>query len=197
VPWVGPDSAQPTPVDMVEPNDRLTTPWTEGIVSSTPSGGLPRKSDPATGLVAGTTLGIGGTGQHSSGSNSLSTEIPPNIGRSVSIQSSSFSAMPDYPPPMYALEESVRQDRTRASSSSPETVQVASTSATLPPLFSPELARYASANRDVINESLQARLQAAGYLPTDDPSDMTPEQWRNEHGVNRLELKRLQGFYTR
>jgi hypothetical protein len=215
LPWVGPDSAQPTLVGVVEPTDRLTTPWTEGITSSARSEGLSNKAGPSTGLVAGTTLGIGSSGQHSPGSNGVPTEIPPNTGRPVSIHSSSFSAMPDYPPPIYGLEESVRQDTTTppsfspqlsqfgstsrapAPSSSPEPVQVASTSATLPPSFSPELARYASANRDVINESLEAKLHAAGYLPTDDPNDLTPEEWRNEHGVTKLELNRLKNLYAR
>jgi hypothetical protein len=205
-------SAQPAPVGMVEPNDRLTTPWTEGIVSSTPSVDLLIKSTPATRLVAGTTSGIGNSGQHSSGSNGLPTEIPPNASRPMSIQSSSFSAMPDYPPPIYGLEESVRQDRTQPPSFSPEPASISGTlppsfspelarfvgtSGILPPVFSPELARFATANRDVINESLEARLQAAGYLPTDDPSKLTAEQWRNEHGVTRLELGRLQDLYTR
>jgi hypothetical protein len=209
-------SAQSTPVGMEEPNDQLTTPWTEGIVSSTPSDSFLNNLDPATGLVGRTTSESGGSDQHlSSGSNGLPPEIPRNSGRPISIHSSSFSAIPDYPPPIYGLEESVRQDRTRppsfatelvrfASTSrapppsfSPEPVQVTSTSATLPPSFSAELARYASANRDVINESLEAKLHAAGYLPSDDPNDLTPEQWRNEHGVTRLELNRLKNLYAR
>jgi hypothetical protein len=197
--WEGadsPDSALPmaTLVGMVEPNDRLTTPWTEGIVSSKPSGGRLNKSAPATSLVAATTSGIGSSGQQSSSSNAVPTEIPPNTGRPLSMQSSSFSAMPDYPPPIYALEESVQQDRTRPPSLPPEP---ASTSRTLPLSFSPELAQFANANRHVINESLEAKLQAAAYLPTDDPSHLTPEQWRNEHGVTRLELRRLQDLYAR
>jgi len=98
---------------------------------------------------------------------------------------------------MYGLEESVVQDRTMPPSFSPEPAQSASTSSAPPPSFSPEFARFASANRDVINESLEARLQAAGYLPTDDPSDLTPEHWKNEHGVNMLELNRLKNLYAR
>jgi hypothetical protein len=214
LPWVGPDSAQPTLIGMVEPNDRLTTPWTEGIVSRTPSRDLLNKAVPSIGLVTGKTSGIGTSGQHSSSdSNSLPPERPPNTGRPLSIHSS-FS-MPGYPPPMYGLEESVRQDRTtppsfspelvqsattsRAlpNSFSPEPVQFASTSGTVPPVFSPELAEFANANRDVINQSLEARLQAAGYLPTDDPNDLTPEEWRNEHGVTKLELNRLKNLYAR
>jgi hypothetical protein len=95
-------SAQPTPVGMVESNDRLTAPWTEGIVSSTPSGGFLKKSGHATGLVSATS-GIRSSGQHSSGSNGLPSERPSNIARPVSIHSSSFSAMPDYPPPTYEI----------------------------------------------------------------------------------------------
>jgi hypothetical protein len=105
------------------------------------------------------------------------------------------STTPPSSPPQLAQFGST--SRAPAPSFSPESVQVASTSATLPPLFSPELARFASANRDAINENLEARLLAAGYLPTDDPSDLTPEQWRNEHGVSRLELNRLKDLYTR
>jgi cell division septation protein DedD len=197
LPWVGLDSTQPTPIGKVESSDWPTTPWTDGVMSNTPSGSVLNKAVPSTGLVAGTKSEIGTSGQHSSGSNGLPTEIPPNIGRTISVHSSSFSAMPDYPPPIYGLEESVRQERTRPSSSSPEPVQVSRTSVTLPPLFSPELARFASANRDVINEGLEARLQAAGYLPTDDPNDLTPEEWRNEHGVTKLELNRLKNLYAR
>jgi hypothetical protein len=196
LPWVGPDSAHSAQVGMVEPNNRLTTPWTEGVVSSTPSGGLLNKAAPSTGLVAGKTSGIGSGGRHPSGSNAFPTETPPNAGRPLSVHSSSFS-MPGYPPPIYGLEESVGQDRTTPPSSSPELVQSASTSRALPPVFSPELAEFANANRDVINQSLEARLQAAGYLPTDDPNDLPPEEWRNEHGVTKLELNRLKNLYAR
>jgi hypothetical protein len=187
-------------------------------VSSTPSGSVLNKAVPATPLVAGTKSEIGTSGQHVSGSSGVPTEIPPNTGRPISIHSSSFSVMPDYPPPIYGLEDSVVQDRALppsfspqfaqfastsrapvplAPSFSPEPVQVASTSATLPSSFSPELARFASANRDVINESLEAKLHAAGYLPTDDPNDLTPEEWRNDHGVTKLELNRLKNLYAR
>lgn len=169
VPRVGPDSAQPAPVGTVESNDRLTTPWIRENVF--------RKPGRVVDLLASTTSRTGS--QHSSSSNALPSEIPPNAGP-VSIHSSSFlSRMPDDPPPTYNTEESVRQERT------------------VPRSFSPELALLASANRDVINESLEARLQAAGYLPTDDPSDLTPEQWLDEYGVTRLELRRLQGLYSR
>jgi hypothetical protein len=93
------------------------------------------------------------------GSDSLPTEISLNNGHPLSIHSSSFfSRMPEDPSLTYGLEESVRQDRT------------------LPPSFSPELARFASANRDIINESLEVKPQAAGYLPTDDSSNLTPEK---------------------
>jgi hypothetical protein len=172
LPWIVPDSTQAAQVGAVEPYDRITTPWIGGKVSSKPLGGFLNNPDLAARFAAGTTDSLG--------SDSLPTEISLHTGRPVSIHPSSFfSRMPDDPPPTYGLEESVRQDRT------------------LPPLFSPELARFASANRDIINESLEARLQAAGYLPTDDPSNLTPEQWKNEYGVTRLELRRLQGLYTR
>jgi len=197
LPWVGLNSGQLTPVGMAELNDRLTTPWNEGIASSTPSGSFLYKAGPSTGLVVSTTSGVGSSGQQSLGPNGLPTEIPPNTGRPISIHSSSLSAMPDYPPPIYGLEESVRQDRTMPPSLSPELAQFASTSRVQPPSSSPELARFASANRDVINETLEAKLHAAGYLPTDDPNGLTPEQWRNEHGVNRLELNRLKNLYAR
>jgi hypothetical protein len=178
VPGIGPDSPQLTPGVTVEPNDRPTSSWIGGNVSGKLPGSVLNRPDMAAGLVAATASGVGGSGQSLSSSD-LPSEIPPNTGRPLSIHSSSFSAIPDYPPPIYGLEESVRQDRT------------------LPASFSPELARFANANRHVINESLEAKLQAAAYLPIDDPSNLTPEQWRTEHGVTRLELRRLQDLYAR
>jgi hypothetical protein len=84
------------------------------------------------------------------------------------------------PPPIYGVGDLIGQDSVPLASS-----------------FSHELARFAVANRDIINENLEARLQAAGYLPTEDPSQLTPEEWKNEHGITKLELMRLQDLYAR
>jgi hypothetical protein len=134
-------------------------------------------------LPAGTSSG---SGRRSSDPNSLpmtTLPTPRTTGRATSLHSSfSGTGMTSDPPPTYGSgsEAPARPDRRTLSSS-----------------FSPELARFASANRDVIGENLEARLQAAGYLPTDDPSRLTAEEWKNEYGVTKIELRRLQDLYSR
>jgi cell division septation protein DedD len=170
VPWVAPDSAQPAaPVGMMERNNRPNiSGFREYSSSKSPRTFLNSSPDPAA-----TTSGSGTRGR----------EISPNSGdtpRLTSTHSTSlFSSTPSDPPPTYGPEDLLRQDRAPSS------------------LFSPELARFAAANRDVINENLEARLQAAGYLPTDDPNRLTAEEWRVEYGITKLELRRLQDLYSR
>lgn len=108
-------------------------------------------------------------------SNAAPFAIPANFGHPASTHTpSDFSDLQLDPPPTYAPEESVRQT----------------------PAFSAALALYASQHRDVINESLEARLQVAGYLPTDDPSNLSSDEWQNDYGVTKLELRRLQDLYS-
>jgi len=110
-------------------------------------------------------------------------DVPPNSSpepdHGTILSSPTSSAMPYDPPPIYGQEELVRTGPVPSSS------------------FSPALALFASRHRDVINENLEARLQAAGYLPTDDPTYLTPEEWKSEYGVTRLELRRLQDLFSR
>jgi cell division septation protein DedD len=169
VPWVAPDAAQPAaPVGMAERNNRPNIYGFREYSSGKSSRVFSnRPPDPAA-----TTSGSGTRG----------VETSPNSGdtpRPTSTHSTSlFSSTPSDPPPTYGPEDLLRQDRA-------------------PSLFSPELARFAAAHRDVINENLEARLQAAGYLPTDDPNRLTAEEWRVEYGITKLELRRLQDLYSR
>jgi hypothetical protein len=59
----------------------------------------------------------------------------------------------------------------------------------------PALARWANANRAFITHDLEARLEAAGYLPTDDPNNLTEEEWITEHNVTKLEVIRIRALY--
>ena len=167
-PWVAPDSAQlPAPVGMAERNDRPTIFGFRAYSSGKSSRAFLNRPGPAA---------------TSSGSGNPDLETSRNsggAGRPTSVQSSSFFSTPSDPPPTYGPGDFLRQDGAPSS------------------LFSPELARFASAHRDVINENLEARLQAAGYLPTDDPSRLTAEEWKNEYGITKMELRRLQDLYSR
>ncbi|KIM26123.1 hypothetical protein M408DRAFT_330715 [Serendipita vermifera MAFF 305830] len=64
------------------------------------------------------------------------------------------------------------------------------------PPTSPALAAFATANRDLISEDLEVRLSIAGYLPSDDPNNLTEEEWMTEHNVTKLELMRLRSLYA-
>jgi len=44
---------------------------------------------------------------------------------------------------------------------------------------------------------LEARLVAAGYIPTDDPDSVTEEEWRENHGITKLELLQMRALYSR
>lgn len=114
----------------------------------------------------------------------------PGLGRTASLPRSAHSAtqsdtgpssgvseVPHDPPPIY---DTVGEDRIfRPLPSVPLT-----------------LAQFASANRGMINEDLEARLEAAGYLPTDDPDSLTEQEWK-EHKVTKLELLRLRTLFNR
>jgi hypothetical protein len=57
------------------------------------------------------------------------------------------------------------------------------------------LAVFASSHRELISEDLEARLEAAGYLPAVDPNRVTEEEWLSLHNVTKLEVMRLQRLY--
>ncbi|KIM26114.1 hypothetical protein M408DRAFT_9985 [Serendipita vermifera MAFF 305830] len=58
------------------------------------------------------------------------------------------------------------------------------------------LTTFADANRDLISEDLEGRLSAAGYLPSDDPDNLTEEEWMTLHNVTKLEVMRLRSLFA-
>ena len=60
-----------------------------------------------------------------------------------------------------------------------------------------ELAEWARARRAQIPVTLEAKLAAAGYVPTDNPNIIPEEVWVREYGVTILELSRIRGLYRR
>lgn len=64
------------------------------------------------------------------------------------------------------------------------------------PPTSRALAAFADANRDLISEDLELRLSVAGYLPSDDPDNLTEEEWMTVHNVTKLELIRLRSLFA-
>ena len=73
---------------------------------------------------------------------------------------------------------------------------IGSTQSYAVPPVSAALAEFASSNRRLISEDLEARLTAAGYLPTDDPDNLSEEEWRDVHNVTKLELMRIRALYA-
>ncbi|KAG8809210.1 hypothetical protein FRC17_003558, partial [Serendipita sp. 399] len=59
------------------------------------------------------------------------------------------------------------------------------------------LSQWARENRSYITEKLEMKLDAAGYVPSDDPDNMTEEEWKREWGVTKLELTRMRALYAR
>ncbi|CAG7850076.1 SubName: Full=Uncharacterized protein {ECO:0000313/EMBL:CCA76550.1} [Serendipita indica DSM 11827] len=59
------------------------------------------------------------------------------------------------------------------------------------------LSQWARENRHYITEKLEMKLDAAGYVPTDDPDNISEEEWKREWGVTKLELTRMRGLYAR
>lgn len=59
----------------------------------------------------------------------------------------------------------------------------------------PDLAAFASAHRDIISESLEARLQNAGYRPALDPNSTSIEQWWEWFNVAPFEVQGLKWLY--
>ncbi|KIM26122.1 hypothetical protein M408DRAFT_9991 [Serendipita vermifera MAFF 305830] len=64
------------------------------------------------------------------------------------------------------------------------------------PPTSPPLAAFANANRELISEDLELRLSVAGYLPSDNPDNLSEEEWMSLHNVTKLELMRLRSLFT-
>jgi len=159
-------------------NDRPARPQIGGYSEKRPNVCLNSTPFPSRPLVTDSTIESSNPHDTSTGTNDLPLTMSPDPVHDMFLRASTlFSDHPYDPPPMYGPEESTRNRPTFS--------------------FSPELAFYASQHRDVINESLEARLQAAGYVPTDDPRRLTPEEWRNEYNVTRTELVRLQDLHAR
>jgi hypothetical protein len=68
-----------------------------------------------------------------------------------------------------------------------------------PPVYgnSSVLSTWASSNRAVVSEDMEAKLLAAGYMPGDDPDAFTEDEWQSRYGLTRLELLRLRRLYSR
>lgn len=64
------------------------------------------------------------------------------------------------------------------------------------PPTSPPLVAFANANRELISEDLELRLSVAGYLPSDNPDNLSEEEWMSLHNVTKLELMRLRSLFT-
>ncbi|KAG8807378.1 hypothetical protein FRC17_004489 [Serendipita sp. 399] len=59
------------------------------------------------------------------------------------------------------------------------------------------LSQWARENRSYVTEKLEMKLDAAGYVPSDDPDNITEEEWKCEWGVTKLELTRMRALYAR
>jgi hypothetical protein len=59
-----------------------------------------------------------------------------------------------------------------------------------------ELGRWAAENRSLVPDELEKKLRVAQYLPSDNPNEISPDVWRDTHGVGYFELKRLQELYA-
>jgi len=165
------------PTGMVETSTQQTGSWVAVHSSGKRLNGPSVTPLSTSGDLASASLTGSSRPEGSSTSNALPFTIPANLGHLTPAQSPSvYSDVPQDPPPTYGPASSVRQ-----------TAAVS---------FSAVLALYASQHRDVINESLEARLQVAGYLPTDDPSNLSSDEWQNDYGVTKLELRRLQDLYS-
>ena len=58
------------------------------------------------------------------------------------------------------------------------------------------LSQWARAHRAFISGKLEAKLDAAGYMPADDPDSMTETEWMDTWGVTKLELGRLKALFA-
>jgi hypothetical protein len=65
------------------------------------------------------------------------------------------------------------------------------------PAAPPALADFARANRNLISYDLEAKLAAAGYLPTDDPDNLSEQEWITKYNVTVQELESLRRLYYR
>lgn len=60
-----------------------------------------------------------------------------------------------------------------------------------------ELGLWANENRTVISPDLEQKLRGAHYLPSDNPDDISAQDWRDQDGVGYFELRRLRELYAR
>ncbi|CCA71982.1 hypothetical protein PIIN_05917 [Serendipita indica DSM 11827] len=58
------------------------------------------------------------------------------------------------------------------------------------------LAKWAKKHRKYIPERLERKLEDAGYVPTDDPDQLSEDEWRREWGVTIFELGRMRKLYA-
>ena len=58
------------------------------------------------------------------------------------------------------------------------------------------LSQWAREHREFISEKLEAKLDAAGYMPADNPDSMTETEWMDTWGVTKLELRRLKALFA-
>ncbi|CAG7850099.1 SubName: Full=Uncharacterized protein {ECO:0000313/EMBL:CCA71990.1} [Serendipita indica DSM 11827] len=59
------------------------------------------------------------------------------------------------------------------------------------------LAEWARTHRSQIPARLEAKLAAAGYVPTDNPDSISEEEWLREYGVTKFELARVRTLYQK
>lgn len=64
-------------------------------------------------------------------------------------------------------------------------------------LYDTLITDFCANNRDLISTELERKLYTARYLPSDNPSDIPYEHWRNAYGVEFFDLRRLQEAYER
>ncbi|KIM26113.1 hypothetical protein M408DRAFT_330708 [Serendipita vermifera MAFF 305830] len=60
-----------------------------------------------------------------------------------------------------------------------------------------ELTNWFRANRASITDEMEQRLVAAGYMPSNNPDDLTEEEWETKFGITKFELIRLREIYAR
>ena len=87
--------------------------------------------------------------------------------------------------------DSVTPSRSNSPSSEPEHI-----AESRPLKLNTPLAKWAKKNRKYIPERLERKLENAGYVPTDDPDQLTEDEWRRDWGVTIFELGRMRKLYA-
>jgi hypothetical protein len=49
----------------------------------------------------------------------------------------------------------------------------------------------------LIPEELESKLMRVGFMPSDDPTIMSPEEWLAQYGINKIELVRIRELHAR